>query len=323
MKKLIFNQVGKPENVLSIEETTIPQPQAGDVLVRVKASPINPSDVAFVEGGYGIRPQLPSGAGFEGAGIIEAVGEGVNLPLGAKVSFTSIGAWSEYVTVPAKSLMLLPDTMPLEIGAQVFVNPITAWAMLYESGLRKDDYLLLTAGGSTFAQLVVQMAAKKGVKTICTVRRNDQIQQLRELGAWEVINTEEVNLAKKVRELTEKKGVNYCFDAVGGEIASQAIQCLAYKGTLLVYGMLSLKEMQVHNGLMIFKNLSVRGFWLTTWLQEASKEVRKEATTDIISMLNQGELKVKVDKTYELDQFKEALLHAQGEGRIGKILLKI
>ena len=322
MKKLIFNNAGAPETVLEIIETAIPQPQAGEVLVKVKASPVNPADIAFVNGVYGIRPQLPSsGAGFEGSGTVEAIGEDVNLPLGSKVSFTAIGAWGEYVIVPAKAIMPLPETMPFEVGCQVFVNPLTAWAMLYESKLEAGDWLLLTAGGSTFAQLVVQLAVKKGIKTICTVRRNDQIEQLKALGAVEVINTTEVNLPKRVRELTDKKGVNCCLDATGGDLAALALQSLAYKGSMFVYGMLSGKEMPINNGLMIFKSLSIRGFWLTTWLQEADKDARKQASKDVISMLNSGELKVNIDAAYALEDHKKAFIHAQQEGRKGKILI--
>jgi NADPH:quinone reductase-like Zn-dependent oxidoreductase len=321
MKKLIFNTTGKPEHVLALEESATPIPQVGEVLVKVKASPINPSDIAFIEGVYGIRPQLPSGAGFEGAGIIEAVGEGVHLPIGAKVSFTTVGTWSEYASVSAKSLIPLPDAMPFETACQVFVNPFTAWAMVHESGLKAGDWLLLTAGGSTFAQLVIQIASKRGIKVICTVRRNEQMEQLKALGATEVINTEEANLVKKVRELTDKKGVSYCFDAVGGDVAGLALQCLAYKGTLLIYGMLSQKETPVNNGLMIFKNLQLRGFWLSSWLQEINKEVRQQAANEVIEMLNKGELKVKIDKKYALTDFREAIIHAQAEGRTGKILL--
>lgn len=322
MKKLVFNAAGSPESALELVEAAIPTPQAGELLVKVKASPINPSDIAFVNGVYGIRPQLPSGAGFEGSGTVEAVGEGVNLPLGAKVSFTAIGAWGEYAIVPAKAVMPLPESMPFEVGCQVFVNPLTAWAMLYESGLKEGDWLLLTAGGSTFAQLVIQLAVKKGIKTICTVRRNDQIAQLKALGAAEVINTEEVNLVKRVRELTDKKGANCCLDATGGDITAQALQSLAYKGLMFVYGMLSGKDTPVNNGLMIFKSLTIRGFWLTSWLQEADKDARKQAASDVIGMLNSGELKVTIDAEYSLAQYKEAVIHAQQEGRKGKILIK-
>jgi NADPH:quinone reductase-like Zn-dependent oxidoreductase len=321
MKKIIFEKPGKPTEVLALQEVEVPQPQAGEVRVRVKASPVNPSDVAFVQGGYGIRPQLPSGAGFEGSGVVEAVGEGVGLPVGTRVSFTGIGAWAEQVVVSARAVMPLPDALPFEVGAQVFVNPLTAWAMLHESGLQAGDWLLLTAGGSTFAQLVVQYAHRRGIRTICTVRRDDQVAQLKALGATEVINTELHPLPKRVRELTDKKGVPCCFDAVGGELGALALQCLANKGQMLVYGMLSLQEMPLNSGLLIFRSATVRGFWLTDWLATADKPLRAQASQDTLTMLASGELKVTIDATYPLAKTVEAVAHAEAPGRTGKVLI--
>jgi NADPH:quinone reductase-like Zn-dependent oxidoreductase len=321
MKKALFQKAGKPEEVLQISEQPIPEPGEGEVRVRVKASPVNPSDVMFVMGQYGIRPQLPSGGGFEGAGVIDALGAGVQLPLGAHVSFTCIGAWSEYAIVHQKSLFVLPSEIPFETGAQLFVNPFTAWAMLHESGLQEGDWLLLTAGGSTFAQLVIQMAHKKGIKTICTVRRNDQIAQLMALGATAVVNTEENFLPKKVKELTGGQWAKCCFDATGGDTSALAIQSLAPQGTMFIYGMLSLKETPLHNGLMIFKNMILKGFWLTTWMATAPREVRQQAAMDIISMFSQGLIKIETEATYPLSEAVEAIRHAESTGRKGKILI--
>jgi len=321
MKKIIFEKPGKHNDVLQLQEVEIPQPQAGEVRISVKASPVNPSDVAFILGGYGIKPQLPSGAGFEGSGVVESVGEGVTIPVGTRVSFTGIGAWAEQVVVSARAVMPLPENLTFEIGAQVFVNPLTAWAMLHESGLQAGDWLLLTAGGSTFAQLVVQFAHRKGIQTICTVRRDDQVEQLKALGATEVVNTEKRSLPKYVRELTDKKGVACCFDAVGGDLGALALQCLAYKGQMLLYGMLSLKDMPVNSGLMIFRSTTLRGFWLTDWLTTADKPLRTQAATDVLSMLTSGELKVTVDATYPLEKAVEAVAHAETPGRSGKILI--
>jgi NADPH:quinone reductase-like Zn-dependent oxidoreductase len=276
-----------------------------------------------VLGGYGIRPELPSGAGFEGSGTVDALGPGVELALGAKVSFTCIGAWAEYAIVPAKAVMPLPESLPFAIGAQVFVNPLTAWAMLHEAGLQSGDWLLLTAGGSTFAQLVLQLAAQRGIRVICTVRRPDQVAQLLALGATAVVDTERENLPKRVRELTEKAGAKACFDAVGGATGAQALQCLAPGGQMLVYGMLSLQELPLNNGLLIFKGLIVRGFWLTTWLAQVAKPVRAQAVQDILAALANGTLQIQVEATYPLAQAQAAVAHAEQPGRHGKVLIVI
>lgn len=321
MKSIVFEQLGRPEEVLQLKQVAKPTPAAGEILVKVMASPVNPSDIMFVQGLYGLRPQLPSGAGFEGCGIIEAVGAGVNLPLGSRVAFTTIGAWSEYVVVSARAVFPLPATMPFEVGAQIFVNPFTAWAMLHAANLQAGQWLLLTAGGSTFGQLVIQMAARRGIHTICTVRRDTQTEQLLALGATAVINTEKEFLPKRVKELTNGAMADCCFDATGGDLAALALNSLKNKGHMWVYGMLSLKETPVNNGLLIFKGLTIQGFWLTDWLSNAPCEVRQQAAQEIINLLHDGTLKVQVAAQYKIEQAIQAVTAAQQEGRTGKILI--
>jgi NADPH:quinone reductase-like Zn-dependent oxidoreductase len=321
MLKVEFNQAGKPEKVLQLMEVEMPVPLAGQVRVRVKASNINPSDLLFIEGLYGLKPKLPnSGAGSEATGIIDAVGEGVDIPLNTRVMFTTLGAWAEYVIISAKTAVIVPDAISDEIACQSFVNPFTAWAMLHDSGLQAGDWLLLTAGGSTFGQLVIQMAKAKGIHTIATVRRPDQDEQLKNLGVSEIINTETEDLLTRVHEITEGKGIEVCFEAVGGKIGGLALQTLKTGGKMLIYGLLSLENSYFDNSSMIFKNLSVKGFWLTSWLAQVSNEVRKQMKDEVFTLLS-GQLTFKIDGRYALKDVQKAVIHAQNPGRKGKILI--
>jgi NADPH:quinone reductase-like Zn-dependent oxidoreductase len=321
MLKVEFNQLGKPEKVLQLLETELPTPQAGQVRVRVKAANINPSDLLFIEGLYGLQPKLPnSGAGSEATGVIDAVGEGVDIPLHTRVMFTTLGAWAEYVLIPAKTAVIVPDNISNEVACQSFVNPFTAWAMLYDSGLQAGDWLLLTAGGSTFGQLVIQIAKAKGIRTIATVRRPDQDEQLKNLGVDAIINTETEDLLTRVKEITEGKGVEACFEAVGGKIGGLALQTLKNGGKMLIYGLLSLENSYFDNSSMIFKNLTVKGFWLTTWLAQVSNEVRQQMKQEVFALLG-GQLTFRIDGRYALTEIKEAVIHAQKPGRKGKILI--
>jgi NADPH:quinone reductase-like Zn-dependent oxidoreductase len=144
MKRIVFQNPGKPADILHVEEVEIPTPGPDEVLVKVIASPINPSDVMFVQNLYGIRPQLPSGAGFEGMGTIAKVGENVKMTIGSRVSFTGIGAWGEYVLTNHRTLIPVPDAMPDNVAAQLFVNPFTAVAMVEESGVKEGEWLMIT-----------------------------------------------------------------------------------------------------------------------------------------------------------------------------------
>ena len=190
MKQVIFKETGLPESVLKLEEVDIPVPRAHETLVRITARNINPSDIMFIQGRYGITPKLPSSAGFEAAGEVE---KSEQYPIGTRVIFTAIGTWKEYVCVPTAQLIPTPAGMPDEVACQAFVNPITAYGMLETSGLQKGQWLLITAGASAWGKLVIQMAKMRGIQVICTVRNGAQKQALLDLGV-------EIRGCEKTRE---------------------------------------------------------------------------------------------------------------------------
>jgi NADPH:quinone reductase-like Zn-dependent oxidoreductase len=323
MKTVIFETPGKPTEILQTVERPLPEPGPGEVRIKVIASPINPSDVMFVQNLYGIRPKFPSSpAGFEGVGIIDGLGEGVQLREGMRVSFTGVGAWSEYAIANHRALIPVPDAMTDDVAAQLFVNPFTAFAMVEESGVPSGGWLMLTACGSAFGKMVIQLCKKKGIQTIGTVRRDDLNEELKALGLTEVINTETQNMAARVKEITGGKGAECVLDAVGGHTASEALKCLGKGGTMLIYGLLSLQDPNFNVGLMIFKELTVRGFWLTDWMRRATPEARQEVSQNVISMLASGQIQLPVEATYNLDQIAQAMEHSERHGRWGKILVK-
>ena len=322
MKSIIFEQTGKPADILKATEIATPEPGPGEVRLKVIAAPINPSDSMFVQNLYGIRPQLPSGAGFEGVGIVDAVGEGVQMPMGQRVSFTSIGTWAEYAIAHHRSLIPVPDAMTDEIAAQLFVNPFTAYAMVEDAAVSAGGWLMLTAAGSAFGKMVIQLCHRRGIKTIGTVRRDDLNDELKALGLTEVVNTETENLPARVKQLTDGTGVACVLDAVGGHTAAEALKCLGKGGTMLIYGVLSLQDPEINAGLLIFKELTIKGFWLTDWMRRVDSQTRQRVAQNVISLLASGEFQLPVEATYSLDQIAEAVEHADRPGRWGKILVK-
>lgn len=321
MKTIQFKQPGKPADILTSVELPTPEPEAGQVRIRVIASPINPSDTMFVQNRYGIRPQLPSGAGFEGMGVIDAVGEGVDLPVGSRVSFTGLGSWGEFVIVHHKAVIPVPDAMTDDMAAQLFVNPFTAYAMVQDSGVPEGGWLMLTAAGSAFGKLVIQLCAKRGIKTIGTVRRDDLNDELTKLGLTEIINTETDDMAVRIREITGGQGVQCVLDAVGGQTATDAMKCLGKSGTMLIYGLLSAQDPSLNVGLMIFRELTVKGFWLSDWMRRVDAQTRQDVSKNVIGWLTSGDVQMPVEARYGLDQIAEAVEHADRPGRWGKILI--
>lgn len=321
MKQVIFKETGLPEDVLVLEEAEIPKPKPSEVLIRVTARNINPSDVMFIRGMYGITPKLPSSAGFEAVGIVDQSDEKGTVAKGSKVIFTAIGTWKEYVCAPAQTVIPVPDQMPDEVACQAFINPMTAFGMLESSSLKEGDWVLITAGASAYGKLVIQMAKSKGIKVACTVRRDEQKGSLEKLGADLVINTEKEKLQKVIMEKTGD-GVSVVFDAVGGVLGAKALASLKNNGKLMAFGALSLDNMPVNSGLMIFKNLKIEGFWLTTWIESLNNEERQKAFKTVLGYLMKQDVKVDVAGSYALEEFKEALEAYQKPGRNGKIILK-
>lgn len=320
MKELIFEQTGHPLEVLHLKESPIPTPKPQEVLIRVKARNINPSDIMFVRGMYGITPKLPSSAGFEASGVVEQGDETGKVKSGTRVMFTAIGTWKEYVCVPAALVIPVPPQMTDEVACQAFVNPMTAYGMIEQSGLKPGEWLLITAGASAFGKFAIQMAKAKGIKVAATVRHDAQKEVLEKLGADLVINTETEKIQKVVPEKTDG-GIHVIFDAVGGMLGAKALSCLRQKGKMMVFGALALENMPINSGLLIFKNLTIEGFWLSTWVEEMAPEARMRAFQTVFGFLMKEDSKIDIEGKFPLSEFKAALEAYEKPGRNGKILL--
>jgi NADPH2:quinone reductase len=252
------------------------------------------------------------------------VGEGVSgwrvgdraIPLGAG------GTWRESVVVAAAQLLPVPDAVSDETAAQFVVNPVTAWVMLEEElALRPGDWLAQTAAGSALGRLVIQLAQQRGYHTVNLVRRAAAVTELRDLGADAVFSSDEADVVGRVRALTEGRGVAAALDAVGGETGALALRCLRPGGTLLVYGLLGGEPLPLHNGEMLFRGLTVRGFWLTHWFQHTPPERVQTTLRELMGLMAGGQLATAVEATYDLADFRAAMAHAQRPGRQGKIVL--
>ena len=320
MKEIIFEKTGLPEEVLKLVDSPIPSPKSGEVLVQVKARNINPADLMFIQGRYGILPNLPSSAGFEASGVVEVSDESGKFPKGTRVMFTAAGTWKDYVCIPVSSIIPIPDAMSFEIACQAFVNPMTAYCMIEKSGLKEGDWLLITAGASAFGKFAIQMAKAKGIRVACTVRHEERKGLLKDLGADLVINSEKEKVQKIIQEKTDG-GAHVAFDAVSGILGAKALSSLRKGGLLMVFGALSLENIPLNSGLMIFKALRMEGFWLTDWMINAESEERKMAFKTVFDFLLKDDSKIDIAGKFTLDQFEEALKAYHKPGRNGKILL--
>lgn len=321
-KSIVFHEFGSPESVLSLVEEAVPEPRAGEILIRVEASPINPADLNIIEGKYPKRPELPAVPGMEGAGVIARVGPEVpGFSVGDRVLVPhGIGAWREYVTVPASAVFSIPSDIPAFQAAMLKINPPTAWRMLHDFvKLQPGDWVLQNAANSGVGRAVIVMAKGMGVHTVNVVRRPELIPELRTLGA-DAVFVDSDQLVQQIGDVATLGRVRLALNAIGGESALRLANALSREGVLVTYGAMGRQPMRIPNGLLIFKNLVWTGFWITAWYKHATQDETFEMFGSILPLFESGALTVPVAATYPLDQFREAIRHASAEGRGGKIL---
>ena len=324
MRSVRFDRFGEPAEVLKIVDTPAPRPGASEVLVRMKARPVNPSDLLTVRGLYGVLPRLPASPGMEGAGVIEELGPGVGdlrvgqrvIPVGAQ------GTWQEYVLVRSDGVIPCPDAITDAAAAQFVVNCLTAWVMTTEElALAPGEWLLQTAAASALGRIVLQLSRLRGFRTINVVRRREQADELKELGADEVICTADESLVERVMDITGGAGVRAAIDAVGGRLGGKVASLLGPGGTMLVYGLLSMEHVPLNTGRMIFRSTAVRGFWLDGWFRSTPAVRQREIGGALLDLMAAGEVVPPVEAEYDLEDVMGAVRHAERPGRRGKILL--
>ena len=324
MQSIRFYEFGNPADVLRVEDVPQPEPAAHQVLVRLRARPINPSDLVTVHGLYGALPQLPATPGLEGMGEVAAVGTEVKIPrVGQRVIPLGVpGTWQEYLLIDSRQLIPVPDEVSDETAAQFVVNPLTAWIMTIEElALEPGEWLLQTAAGSTLGRVVLQIARLHSFKTINVVRRRAQVEELKALGADEVICTEDEEIVARVKAITGKAGLVKAIDAVGGATGAAVARALGCDGVMLVYGLLSLEPMPVDGGRMIFNTTTIRGFWLSQWFRTAPPERQQAITVELLRLMAAHEIVPPVEARYPLADIRAAIAHAERPGRSGKVLL--
>lgn len=331
MKAVVFDRFGPPEEVLHTAERPTPEPGRGEVRVRMRFSPINPSDLLHIRGAYGKRPQLPASAGFEGFGVVDAAGPGLlrhlrGLKPGRRVAvINSVGSnWAEYAVVPARQAIPVPDGIPDEQAATFFVNPASALVMT-QLVLKASSgaWLLQTAAGSTLGRMVIRLGRLNGFRTINVVRRREQVEELKQLGADAVICTADEPLVERVMALTDGKGVPYAIDAVGGATASEAVKALGFGGRMLCYGTLSGEPLVIDPRTLMVNHCSVEGFWLSQWVRGQGVLTMLALFRSIGKLMKGGVLTSDVGPIFGMDQVAEAVRIAGQPGRQGKVLLRI
>ena len=315
---------GNPAEVLRIETRPRPRPGRGEVVVEVRAAPINPADLNQIEGKYPVRAELPATPGFEGAGVVAELGEKVShLTTGQLVLLPhNLGTWRDAAAVEAGELVAVPAGIDPVQAAMLKINPLTAWRLLHGYvKLEHDEWVIQNAANSAAGRAVIQIARELGYKTVNVVRREELIDELKSEGG-DVVLVDGEKLRDQVREQTGGAKIKLAINAVGGDSALRLANCLAPSGTMVTFGAMGLQPVKIPTGLFIFKDLRFRGIWINKWYDNATQAERVATFGPIFDMAKRGQLKMKVESTHPLSDYKTAVTRAAEGKRDGKIVFK-
>jgi NADPH:quinone reductase len=336
MKAIRFDHYGEPADVLAITEQPVPQPDAGQVRVKIRLSPVNPSDLLYVRGHYsGVTPHFPAGAGFEGAAVIDAVGPEVEgLSVGQRVFARNSkgGNWAPYAVVPAKNAWPVPDDIPDEQIASFMINPASAILMVrHLLAVPRGEWLLQSAANSELGRMIIRLAKHDGIRTINVVRRPEAAQELKDLGADEVIVSGEEPIDEQVHNIVGPQGVGFAVDPVAGQTGTEIFRSLSQDGRMLVYGSLSGQGISVGDDprLTLSGRRTIEVYWLGYWLPRLDRSgffapdrpAIPQLIDEIADLIRREILNTSPGRKFDLDDIRAAVTEAESTGRSGKVLL--
>ena len=301
-----------------IERPDPAAPKAGEVAIDMLAMSVNPADLLLLEGRYGVKPEPPFIPGAEGVARVREVGEGVeDLAPGDLVIPLPGPAWVEKMTLPRAAVVKLPAGVDLDQAAMLKANPATALAMLRDIvDLQPGDWVAQNAANSAVGVNVIRLAKSLGLRTINIVRRPGPEERLYALGADAVL----VHDGEGLPPAAPGKA-KLAFDAVGGWGTEALGKLMEEGGVIANYGLLSGEPCPLDPSHLVFRDVHLRGFWLTKWFREAGPERIQETYALLVERLKTGEIGAPVIARYPLAEAAKAVAHAAEGARDGKILL--
>ncbi|MDB5686766.1 MAG: hypothetical protein JWR77_1355 [Rhizorhabdus sp.] len=323
----IFDTPGGAD-VLQLREIGVPAPGPGEVRIRVEAIGLNRSEAMFRHGWHPVKPVLPSRIGYEAAGRIESVGEGVmgfvpgdavsTLPV---MELNAYGAYGEVFNAPAQFVVKSPPELSADEAASLWSSYITAYAALVELvSIKPGDWVLVTAASSSLGAPIFQILAMLGARAIATTRRRDKAEAVKAMGAEHVIVSDDEDLAARVMAITGGAGVRFVFDPVGGPLVETLAEVTAPYGTIVLYGVLDFAAAPLPLKPLIQKNLSILGFAM---MLNDRPERNERAIAFIRDGVAKGQLRPVIGRRFPLDEVAQAAAYLDSMQHIGKVVVTV
>ncbi len=318
-------QIEAPGGQLVLSQLPVPRPGPGEVLIRMAAAPINPSDLNFIRSSHADLQGSPVVPGREGSGTVVAAGNGLlpRLWLGRRVACaasSSSGTWAEYMVTRATLSVPLGQNLSLEQGSMLLVNPLTALAFFDMVKRGRHPALVNTAAASALGRMILRLGIMEHVPVIHIVRRQEQADFLNSLGAQYVLISGTTDFVDRLRELAGKLNATLILDAVGGQLATQLLDAAPRGSTVLMYANLSGERLSFDPHLLWNDEKQVAGFYLANWV---AKRHFIQLLFDFrkVQRLATSELQTNVQKRLPLSAARQAIDVYLKDMTAGKILL--
>jgi NADPH:quinone reductase len=321
MKAIRIHNFGPSEDVLQYEDVPVPEPKAGEVLIKVEAASLNRADLGLRKGTYRISADaLPIIPGREFAGTVEKLGSGVNeFRIGERViAYPSLGGYAEYATAKTSEVRPVPDGVTSAQAAALPTVFLTAWfGLLTDGDLKADEWLLVHGGSSGVGNAAIQIGKHFGAKVVTTTGSEEKARRLRKLGADVTIDVSQTGFVPEVMRVTNDRGVDVVLEMIGGEVYQKSLQALAPGGRLFsiggAFGAIPDTPPSLTEGRKATR------FSITNYLKAKPEAFRQ--LDQILKLVQEKKFQVVIGKIFPLAETRAAQRYLEGREHFGKVVL--
>jgi NADPH:quinone reductase-like Zn-dependent oxidoreductase len=324
MRIVRYDSFGDPAELLHLGESPLPEPGKGQVRVRTILSPIHHHDLWTVRGTYGLKPPLPAIGGSEAVGVVDAVGDGVDAALvGKRVAAAGVyGAWAEYFVAAAAGVLPMPDAIGDEAAAQLVAMPFSAIALLEFLNVKAGDWIIQNTANGAVGRTLALLARSRGVHTINLVRRDAGVAELAAAGIDNAVSTEDAAWKDKVRAIAGGQPIRAAVDSIGGKSTDDLADVLGEDGLLVSFGAVTGSPIEISSGSVIFKQLTLKGFWGNRIIAAMPGEQRRRLMGELVTLVAKGDIPLKAQAVFGFDDVVAAVHATLAPGKTGKVMLR-
>ena len=322
MRAVLCKEFGPPEGLV-VEDVDDPRPAAGELLVRVAASAVTFPDTLMLEDKYQFKATPPYIPGGEVAGVVAALGDGVEgWAVGDRVSggLGTIGGYAELAVVPAASARHLPDAVDFAVVAGLnYAYGTSLYGLRYRGGLQAGETLLVLGAGGAVGLSAVELGRLLGARVIAAASSPEKLELCRQRGADETVDYSREDLKNRAKELTDGQGVDVVYDCVGGERAEQALRAIAWEGRFLVIGFTA-GIPRIPLNLALLKSCQIIGVFYGA-MTARDPALGRSIGDELIDLVASGELRPHVSGRYSLERASEAMRALIDRTAVGKVVV--